>query len=223
MPRRPQNGIQPEMSLIRALVLAPLFFAGMFMLQGTPASAQTQSAPAATSMHTNSSAPAPELPDAPTPCEQASSTAVQPTAPEEGEQTKRILVFMPNFLSVSTNCHPPAQTPKEKFIGFAQNSFDYSSFVFVGMLAGISQLQGSTPEFHTGAPAYARYYWHTFVDQTDENLLVGFLLPVALHQDPRYYTLGSGTENQHNGFVKRAGYAFTPHSCNPHRFRRRHL
>jgi hypothetical protein len=48
---------------------------------------------------------------------------------------------------------------------------------------------------------------------------VGFLLPVALHEDPRYYTLGSGSRgseslesgsaNKHNGIVKRAGYAFS--------------
>jgi hypothetical protein len=142
----------------------------------------------------------------------ASSITIQPTSPVEsdgGKQTKRILGVVPNFLSVSINSHLPAQTPKEKFIGFTQDSFDYSSFTLVGLFSGVSQLQGSVPEFHTGAPAYARYYWHTFADQTDENLWVDFVIPVALHQDTRYYTLGRGTADKHNSFEKRLGYAFS--------------
>jgi len=39
-----------------------------------------------------------------------------------------------------------------------------------------------------------------YADYVDENLWVEFLLPTALHQDSRYYTLGRG------GFAKRLGY-----------------
>jgi hypothetical protein len=154
----------------------------------------------------------PDAPDSHLPQEQQTSSTSVPSPSvesDEGKQTKRILGIVPNFRSVSVNTHPPAQTTKEKFTGFTQDSFDYSSFIFVGLLSGVSQIQGSTPEFHSGAPAYGRYYWHTFADQTDENLLVGFLLPVALRQDPRYFTLGGGTADKHNGIVKRAGYAFS--------------
>jgi hypothetical protein len=71
------------------------------------------------------------------------------------------------------------------------------------MEAGVAQAQNSYPPFHQGAAGYARYYWHTFADQTDENLFVEFLVPTALHQDARYYTLG------HGGFAKRAAYSFS--------------
>lgn len=121
---------------------------------------------------------------------------------------------MPNFRSVSVNTHLPAQSVKEKFVGFKEDSFDYSAFIFVGLLAGEAQIQGSVPEFHTGPAAYGRYYWHTFADQTDENLWVEFLLPVALREDPRYYTLGRrgsgrGSEQKHNSIAKRTGYALS--------------
>ena len=167
------------------------------------------------SMDASSVASSSELPDAPSPAlsgpQETSSSPVQTAAAEsdEGRQTKRILGIVPNFRSVSVNTHLPPQSPKEKFVDFAHDSFDYSSFIFVGMLSAVSQIEGSTPEFHTGPPAYARYYWHTFADQTDENLWVEFLLPVAFRQDARYYTLGSGTADKHNGFIKRAGYAFS--------------
>jgi len=149
------------------------------------------------------------LPDAPRPPQAEQSPAPQTPEQEQGKQTKRILGLVPNFRSVSANVHLPPQSPKEKFKAFTQDSFDYSSFVFVGLLSGVSQLQGSTPEFHTGPSAFGRYYWHNFADQTDENLWVGFLLPVALHQDARFYTLGSGRSGKHNGLAKRAGYAFS--------------
>lgn len=152
---------------------------------GTP-TAGAQNGPAATA-----------LPDAP--------SANQD--PEEGRQTKRILGVVPNFRAVSVDTHLPPQTPKEKFVGFAKDSFDYSSFVWIAALAGISQAENSTPEFHQGAAGYGRYYWHSFVDQTDENLWVEFLLPVATHEDPRYYTLGRRSTNGHNGIFKRTGYA----------------
>ena len=133
------------------------------------------------------------LPDAPAP--------QQATPPNndslQGKQTKRILGIVPNFRSVSVDLKLPPQTVKEKFLGATQDSFDYSSFIFVGILARHSAAQDSYPSFGQGASGYGQYYWHTFVDQTDENYSVKFLLPSAIHQDPRYYTLGRG------GIIKR--------------------
>ena len=128
-----------------------------------------------------------------------------PVQPGTGmpKQTKRILGVIPNFRAVSADEHLPSQTVKQKFLATTQQSFDYSSIFFSGILAGVAQAQNSVPQFHRGAPAYGRYFWHNYVDQTDENYWVQFILPVALHQDSRYYTLG------HGGFVKRAGYAIT--------------
>ena len=78
-----------------------------------------------------------------------------------------------------------SQTVKEKFETGALDSLDYSSFIFVGIQAGISQWTDSYPEFRQGAVGYSRYYWHTFADQTDENLWVEAVLPSVLRQDSR--------------------------------------
>jgi hypothetical protein len=124
-----------------------------------------------------------------------------PSASEGGLQTKRILGIVPNFEAVSVNAKLPPQSVKGKLKDATDDSFDYSSFIFVGGLAGVGQASNSIPEFHQGAAGYARYYWHTFADQTDENYLVEFAFPVALHQDARYYTLGRG------GVLKRTAYS----------------
>lgn len=84
-----------------------------------------------------------------------------------------------------------------------QSSFDYSSFISVGFQAAIEQATNTYPEFHQGAAAYGRYYWHTFADAGIENYLTGAILPTITHEDPRYYTL------YHGGFWHRTGYAFS--------------
>ena len=123
--------------------------------------------------------------------------------PNGGKQTKRILYIIPNFRAVSVDEKLPPQTIKDKFTTGALDSVDYSSFIFVAIQAGVAQARNATPEFHQGAAGYGRYYWHTYADYVDENLWVEFLLPTALHQDSRYYTLGRG------GFAKRLGYSLS--------------
>jgi hypothetical protein len=120
---------------------------------------------------------------------------------DEGIQTKRILYIIPNFRAVSADQHLPPQTVKEKFKTATLDSVDYSSFIFVALQSGVAQARNATPEFHQGAAGYGRYYWHTYADYVDENLWVEFILPAALHQDSRYYTLGR------DGFAKRFAYS----------------
>jgi hypothetical protein len=144
------------------------------------------------------------LPDAPTPVSQQS----QP-AQEEGKQSKRILYIMPNFKAVDANTYLPPLSVKGKFGGFTEDSFDFSSFVWIGMLSGIDQAKKDTKEFHQGGAGYGRYYWHNFVDQTDENLWTEFLLPSVLHEDPRYYTLGRYSGGEHHSAWQRAGYSLS--------------
>ena len=84
-----------------------------------------------------------------------------------------------------------------------QDSFDYSSIFIPAVVAGYSMEKRATPEFHQGAAGYARYFWHSAVDQTSENYMVEFIFPTVTREDSRYYTLG------HGGFVKRTGYALS--------------
>ena len=134
------------------------------------------------------------LPDAPRP-QASASPAAGP------QQTKRILFIIPNFRSVSADVKLPPTTSKEKFKIFLDDSFDYSAFVEVAILSGLAEYKKSEPAFHSGAPGYARYYWHSFADNTDGNLMTEFLVPMASREDPRYYTLG------HGGFLHRSVYS----------------
>jgi hypothetical protein len=120
-----------------------------------------------------------------------------------GRQTKRILGILPNFEAVSANTSLPPLSPKQKFWLSTEGTFDYSSFISVGIQAAVEQATNTYPEFHHGAGAYVRYYWHTYTDAAVENYLVGAILPAITHEDPRYYTLYRG------GFLRRTGYAIS--------------
>jgi hypothetical protein len=119
----------------------------------------------------------------------------------ETKQSKRILGIFPNYRAVSADTQLPPLSLKSKFWLATQDSFDYSSFVTAGMLAGISQAKNSTPEFRQGSKGYGRYYWHAVADQAVGNYLTEAIFPAVTREDPRYYTLG------HGGFLKRTGYA----------------
>jgi hypothetical protein len=117
------------------------------------------------------------------------------------QQTKRILWIIPNYRSVSADTYLPPQSAKEKFWLATQDSFDYSAFIYEGMLAGVAMAGKSEPSFGQGASGYGNYFAHTFADGTIENYMVEAVVPTLTKEDPRYYTLGKG------GFFKRTGYA----------------
>ena len=114
------------------------------------------------------------------------------TPPLPGQQPKRILGLMPNFRAVSAGATPPPPSLKESFVVATRNSFDYSSFVFVGITSLLAEANDSHPQLGEGIDGYARYYWRGWVDKTDGNYWVIFALPTLLHQDERYYALGQG-------------------------------
>jgi len=125
------------------------------------------------------------------------------SVPALNQQPQRILGVMPNFRAVSAGVIPPPPTPKQAFIIASQNTFDYSSFIFVGVTSLIAEGSNAHSQLGKGVPGFGRYYWRGFVDKADGNYLVIFALPTILHEDERYYSMGKG------GFWKRLTYSST--------------
>jgi len=165
-----------------------------------PAFAQTQpeqspdraGAPPAQEQESTTKPQTPEVSPTPRPPSQHDSEAKQP---------KRILWVIPNYRSVSANTQLPPLAVRDKFWLATQDSFDYSSFILAGALAGTAQARNSNREFGQGAAGFGRYYWHSFADQAVGNVFTEAIVPAAARQDPRYYTMG------HGGFFRRSGYA----------------
>src|SRR6202049_2789622 len=121
----------------------------------------------------------------------------------EGKQTQRMFWVIPNFAAVSADTELPPLTAGGKFALATQDSVDYSSFVWSGMLAGQSMALRSYPEFRNGMAGYSRYYWRAFADQASGSFFTEAFIPAVTHEDPRYYTLG------HGGFFHRVKYALS--------------
>ena len=153
-----------------------------------------------------------ELPDAPKPQEPVGTKEKNPNTTEQKankevpstkQQPKRILGIMPNYRAVSAGAIPPPPTPKQAFKIATQNSFDYSSFVFVGLTSMIAEGEDAHPALGKGLPGFWGYSWRGFVDKTDGNYWVIFALPTVFHQDERYFAKGEGPK------WKRAVYSST--------------
>ena len=155
-----------------------------------------------------------DLPDAPdVALEQASSSSTPQSASDPTPssqqlhtpppQPKRILGIMPNYRAVSAGVKPPPATPRQAFSIATQQSFDYSAFVFTGLTSMIAEGEETHPTLGKGIPGFWAYSWRGFVDKTDGNYWVVWILPTAFHEDERYYAMGRGP------VLKRLGYAVT--------------
>ena len=133
----------------------------------------------------------PGRPSASTDPPPAAMESIDPHAPLQ--QPKRILGIMPNFRAVSAGTIPPPPTVRQSFKIATQNSFDYSSYLFVGFTSATAEWSDKHPSFGDGMAGFGRYYWRGFADKTVGNYLVIFALPTVFHQDERYYALGKGS------------------------------
>jgi hypothetical protein len=97
---------------------------------------------------------------------------------------------IPNYRAVSANAHLPSLSFKNKFWLATEDTFDYSNFIFVGGLAGISMASKSEPSFGHGGAGYGRYYWHIFADGDIENYMTEAIVPGGDERRPDVLHVG---------------------------------
>ena len=119
---------------------------------------------------------------------------------QTGTSNDRLFYALPNFLTLETKNVPPL-TPGQKLKVVTRGCFDFIQIPWYGLLAGISQAENSEAGYGQGAAGYGKRYAASFADGTIENYFTQAFLPILLHQDPRYYTMG------HGGFTRRTSYA----------------
>jgi hypothetical protein len=118
-----------------------------------------------------------------------------------GTSKDRLFWVLPNFLTVKNAKDVAPLTTRQKYLVVTQGSFDVVEYPWYAMLAGISQANDSEPGYGLGWKGYAKRYGASFADGTIENYMVGAVMPSILHEDPRYYQLGTGN------VARRLGYA----------------
>jgi hypothetical protein len=89
----------------------------------------------------------------------------------------------------------------QKFLIFLHSTYDPTTFASAAFDAGIGQANGEHPDYGQGADGFGKRYGAALASSESSVFFSRFLLPTLLHQDPRYFQLGTG------GFKRRAAYA----------------
>jgi hypothetical protein len=116
---------------------------------------------------------------------------------------KRVFGVLPNYRTANMTAEYHPITPKQKMIIALKDSFDYPLIGLGAAYAGLYQLDDSHPQFGQGFKGYLRRFGTSYCDQVVGNMLTEGILPIAFHEDPRYFRLGEGTKRH------RAVYALT--------------
>lgn len=107
------------------------------------------------------------------------------------EEQQRVFGIIPNFYVVYDQDAAPLTT-KLKFHLALKVSSDPVTVAGVGFLAGINQA-ADIPNYGQGWKAYGQRFGASSADGLSDIMIGGAILPSLLHQDPRYFYQGTGT------------------------------
>jgi len=128
--------------------------------------------------------------DPPSPA--TSDPAVVPPTPAQLPPGKRVLGVLPNYRTTNLTPDYSPITPKQKITIALKDSFDYPLMGVGAAYAGLYQLEDSHPQFGQGVKGYLRRFGTSYCDQVVGNMMTEGVLPIAFHEDPRYFRLGEG-------------------------------
>jgi len=142
------------------------------------------------------------LPPSPTPLEVASleapahlddDSAIEPAGPAQ-PKNDRLFFVMPNYSTVenSGRFRPAPLSAKAKFKLSAKTMSDPVTISFLGTLALIGQARNTDSSYGQGFQGYAKRYGKLYADAGIGTLMTTSVFPTFLHQDPRYFQLGTG-------------------------------
>jgi hypothetical protein len=135
--------------------------------------------------------------------------ALQPEA-----SSNRILWIIPNFRTTDELKNYEPITAAAKFRIARQDTFDRGTFALAGLFAGEAQLDNADRSFGQGGGGYAHYFAASYADFAIGNYMTEAVLPVLLHQDPRYFRRGHGSKLSRFGYS--AGQIFITHGDSGH-------
>ena len=113
----------------------------------------------------------------------------------EGED-KRIFGVLPNYRTAEQRSEYEPISASRKMKIALKDSFDYPLMILSGAYAALYQVENSHPQFGQGLAGYARRLGTSYADQVDGNMLTEGIMPILLHEDPRYFRMAHGTKKQ---------------------------
>jgi hypothetical protein len=132
------------------------------------------------------------------------ASTVQQAVPAKSQtledEHRRLFWIFPTY-AVTNSQSPSPLTPRGKWRLAVEDITDPFTFGAIAFEAGIAQAHDDFPGYGQGAAGYGKRFGAGLADVAAGGFFGTFLFPSLLHQDPRYYRLGSGP------FKKRLGHA----------------
>jgi hypothetical protein len=105
---------------------------------------------------------------------------------------KRLFGVLPNYRTADGSVPFSPISNHQKLSIATHDSFDWPTYVTAGFLTAVTPGSNSK-EYGTGLESFANRYARWSADQIIGNMLTEGFLPVALHQDPRFFRAGTGS------------------------------
>jgi hypothetical protein len=122
------------------------------------------------------------------------------TSQKVEQEHPRLFWILPTYsVADAKSVHP--LTARGKFRLFVKDKTDPFTIGWVAFEAGLAQASNDFPEYGQGAAGYGKRFGAGLADEAAAGFFGTFLFPSVLHQDPRYYRLGTGP------FKRRLGHA----------------
>jgi hypothetical protein len=116
-------------------------------------------------------------------------------ADSEAAPPLRLFGFIPNSKSVNDTGQPvPPLTPEGKF-RLVEDYFSFATLLRSAFGAGIGQATNSAPRYRQGWEGYGKRVGADLADGLTSEVFVTGVFPSLLHQDPRYFRRGHGTNS----------------------------
>lgn len=209
----------------RYLALASLIFVSLFAATAAPAQAidahsSLPDDPAAALQQSSPENQPPAQPSQTVPATGGASAQPVPSSPVQSsqdakeaerlkgeqelkqEEHQRILGVMPTFNMTSNHDAVPL-TPGQKYQLFFKSATDPWAFGLSAVTAGIGQAHNDPAEYGQGMAGFGKRFGANYTDYFTGNFFGNAVLPSLLHQDPRYFRMGTGS------FGRRALWATT--------------
>ena len=108
------------------------------------------------------------------------------------QEKQRVMGVMATF-NTTTDKNALPLSPGQKFRLFFKSSTDPWPFFLAAVVSGIGQADDSYPEWGQGMQGYAKRFGAAYSDAFIGNFFGNAVLPVLLHEDPRYFQKGTGS------------------------------
>jgi len=135
-----------------------------------------------------------DLPDAP------SAQKQKPKESKPEPSGGKVFGIVPEFNVISAKDAKPL-TAKGKWRLFVKQTADPFTFVGAAFTSGLGQATDNFHDYGQGWAGYGKRFGAATADSVDGSLWGGFIFPVMLKQDPRYFRLGEGSTKHRIGYA----------------------